>query len=256
MYNTKYAALPQGVKRDMDRTMQLIQEVQAGSQESKETLIKENMGLIWSVVRRFTNRGFEAEDLFQIGAIGLLKCINKFDISYDVKFSTYAVPMIVGEIKRFLRDDGMIKVSRPLKEIAIKAKFAQEELMKRNGAKPTLSELAAELGVQTEELVMALDAAREVESLYATVHQGDSGPVYLIDKLDQDAGSDGNMVDAIALREIIEKLKPKERQIVMLRYFQDKTQTEIAKEIGVSQVQVSRIEKKVLKTMRESLESG
>ncbi len=236
----------------MDRTLELIQRVQQGDKECKEQLVQENMGLIWSIVRKFTNRGYEADDLFQIGAIGLLKCINKFDLNYDVKFSTYAVPMIMGEIKRFIRDDGMIKVSRPLKEIAVKAKYMQESLQSKNGRTPTVLELAEALEVDVEDLVMAMEAGREVESLYATVHQGDRGPIYLIDKLDQSEGTDGDMVDIIALREIINKLKPKERQIVMLRYFQDKTQTEIAKEIGVSQVQVSRIEKKVLKTIREN----
>ena len=237
----------------MDRTLELIKKVQQGDEESKETLIKENMGLIWSVVKRFTGRGYDAEDLFQIGSIGLLKCINKFDLSFDVKFSTYAVPMIIGEIKRFIRDDGMIKVSRPMKEIAMKAKYMQEDLAKKNGAIPTISELAEALDVSTEELVVAMDAAKEVESLYATIHQGDANPVYLIDKLEQGDG-DNSMVEHIALREMIGKLKPKERQIVMLRYFHDKTQTEIAQAIGVSQVQVSRIEKKILKTMRENLE--
>ncbi len=237
----------------MDRTLALIEKVQQGDEESKEILIKENMGLIWSVVKRFANRGYEAEDLFQIGAIGLLKCINKFDRSYEVKFSTYAVPMIIGEIKRFIRDDGLIKVSRPLKEIALKARYVQEELTKRNGVTPTMHQLAAEMDVPVEDLVVAMDAAKEVESLYATIHQGDNGPVYLIDKLSRQESGDTNLVDLIALRDLIARLNPKERQIVMLRYFQDKTQTEIAKEIGVSQVQVSRIEKKVLKTMRENL---
>ncbi len=239
----------------MDRTLMLIQEVQQGNEHSKETLIKENVGLIWSVVKRFTGRGYEAEDLFQIGAIGLLKCINKFDQRFEVKFSTYAVPMIIGEIKRFIRDDGMIKVSRPLKEIAIKAKYVQEELTNRNGVPPTLTELANELNVNMEDLVVALDASKEVESLYSTIHQGDGGAICLIDKLDQCENGGGDMVDSIVLKEIISKLKPKERQIVMMRYFHDKTQTEVAKEIGVSQVQVSRIEKKVLKTLRESLEN-
>jgi len=236
----------------MDKTLEMIRLVQEGHLEYKERIIEENTGLIWSVVRKFMKRGYEAEDLFQVGAIGLLKCIDKFDLSYEVKFSTYAVPMIVGEIKRFLRDDGMIKVSRPLKEIAVRARYMQEEMTSLNGEAPTLSQLAEGLGVEMEDLVMALDACRDVESLYATVNQQDGGTVYLIDKLDQDEGHDEKMVDLIALREIIRRLKPKERRVVVMRYFQDKTQTEVAKEIGVSQVQVSRIEKKVLKDIRES----
>jgi RNA polymerase sporulation-specific sigma factor len=236
----------------MDRTLELIKRVRQGDEEAKELIIKENMGLVWSVVKKFMNRGCEAEDLFQIGSIGLLKCIEKFDLNYNVKFSTYAVPMIMGEIKRFLRDDGLIKVSRPLKEIALKARYAEDALSKKNGRQPTISELACALEIPAEDLVVALDAGREVESLYAAVHQNEGSPVLLIDKLDQKEGADSNMVDKIALKQIIGKLKPKERQIIILRYFKDKTQTEIAREVGVSQVQVSRLEKKILETIRKN----
>ncbi len=234
----------------MDKTLELILLAQQGDQSAKDRIISENMGLIWSVVKKFYNRGYEAEDLFQIGAIGLIKCINKFDLSYEVKFSTYAIPMIMGEIKRFLRDDGMIKVSRPLKELAIKAKYKQEEIFQASGSQPTINQLAQSLEVEVEDLVMALSAGHEVESLYATIHQGEGNPIYLIDKLDQADGCESNVVDIIALKQIINQLDPKERQIVILRYFQDKTQTEIAQTIGVSQVQVSRIEKKILETIR------
>jgi RNA polymerase sporulation-specific sigma factor len=237
----------------MDRTLELIKKVQDGDIHAKETIVEENLGLIWSVVRKFTNRGHDADDLFQIGAIGLLKCIDKFDLSFNVKFSTYAVPMIMGEIRRFLRDDGMIKVARPLKELSKKAKYMQENLIKQNGKDPTISELAAALDTNVEELVVAMESVIDVESLYTTIHQGDGTPVYLIDKLDQKQGSNNNMIEKIALKEVIDKLKPKEKQIIIMRYFYDKTQTEVAKEIGVSQVQVSRIEKKVLKIMREGL---
>ena len=222
--------------------------------EAKEQIIRENTGLIWSVVKRFGNRGYDSEDLFQIGSIGLLKCIAKFDLSYEVKFSTYAVPMIIGEIKRFLRDDGMIKVSRPIKETAAKARYMQDAMTKREGRSPTVSELAEAIGVGVEELVVALEASMEVESLYSPVAQPDGSELYLIDKLSEREDSEHSLVDKIALKQLIGRLKPKERQIIMLRYFQDKTQTEIAKEIGVSQVQVSRIEKKVLKIMRENFE--
>ena len=232
----------------MDQTLKLITLAQQGDEEATERLIKENSGLIWSVVKKFAGRGHEADDLYQIGAIGLLKCIRKFDMSFDVKFSTYAVPMIVGEIKRFLRDDGMIKVSRPLKELAGKARYMQESLTNRLGRQPTVSELAGELGANVEDLIVAMEAGMEVESLYATIHQGDGGPIYLIDKLNSKEGDE--MVDMIALRQMIGRLKPKERQVILMRYFQDKTQTEVAREIGVSQVQVSRIEKKVLEGIR------
>jgi len=162
--------------------------------------------------------------------------------------------MIIGEIKRFLRDDGMIKVSRPMKELATKARYTQEALTNRLGRQPTISELAEELGANTEDLVVAMESGMEVESLYTTIHQGDGGPIYLIDKLDQKAGDNGRVVDIIALKQIIGQLKPKERQVIWMRYFQDKTQTEVAKEIGVSQVQVSRIEKKVIETIRKGFE--
>lgn len=235
----------------MNETLELIVLAQAGDEEATERIIKENSGLIWSVVKKFAGRGYEADDLYQIGAIGLLKCIRKFDMSYDVKFSTYAVPMIIGEIKRFLRDDGMIKVSRPMKELAGKARYMQEALTNRLGRTPTISELADEVGATVEDLIVAMEAGMEVESLYATIHQGDGGPIYLIDKLNNDKSDE--MVDLIALKQIIGQLKTKERQVIWMRYFQDKTQVEVAKEIGVSQVQVSRIEKKILKVMREQM---
>lgn len=232
-------------------TFELIAMAQAGDEEAAERIIKENSGLIWSVVKKFAGRGYEADDLYQIGAIGLLKCIRKFDMSYDVKFSTYAVPMIIGEIKRFLRDDGMIKVSRPIKELAGKARYMQEALTNRLGRTPTLSELATEVGAEVEDLIVAMESSHEVESLYTTIHQGDGGPIYLIDKLNTDKSDE--MVDVLALKQIIGRLKSKERQVIWMRYFQDKTQTEVAREIGVSQVQVSRIEKKVLQTLREGM---
>ena len=235
----------------MDRTLQLIKMVQDGDERAKEVIIAENQGLVWSVVRRFLNRGYEADDLFQIGAIGLLKSVYKFNLGYDVKFSTYAVPMIMGEIKRFLRDDGMIKVSRHLKELSMRAKYMQEKMTAEFGTPPTLGELATVLEVNTEDLLMAIDAGRDVESLYQTIHKGDREPVFLIDKLSEKDSGQGNLDDNIAIRQVISTLKPKEQQIVYMRYFHDKTQSEIAKEIGVSQVQISRLEKRILKTMRE-----
>ncbi|MDL2248953.1 RNA polymerase sporulation sigma factor SigF [Tyzzerella sp. OttesenSCG-928-J15] len=236
----------------MEHTMELIRLAQQGDKEAAGRLIEENTGLIWSVVRKFVGRGYDLDDLFQIGSMGLLKCIQKFDESFQVRFSTYAVPMIMGEIKRFLRDDGLIKVSRPLKELAIKAKYVQDDLAKKTGESPTINQIAESLGVNREELVMALEAGKDVESLYQTIYQSDGSPIYLIDKLDLKQNEAGEMTDIIALKEILSKLKPKERQIIMLRYFEEKTQTEIAKEIGVSQVQISRIEKKIIQNIRDS----
>lgn len=234
-------------------TLELIKLAGQGDKKARDLLVTENIGLVWSIVRRFSNRGHELDDLFQIGSIGLIKAIDKFDTSFDVKFSTYAVPMITGEIKRFLRDDGMIKVSRSLKETANKVRITREILNNRLGREPTLEEISREIDIDTEDIVMALESNAEVESLYKTIYQGDGNAIYLIDKLEQSKDESENMIDKFALKEIIESLEPKDQDIIRLRYFCDKTQTDIAKELGISQVQVSRLEKKILKTMREKL---
>jgi len=240
----------------LEATLALIKRAQEGDNTAAEQLIKENSGLVWSVVKKFTKRGYEPDDLYQIGAIGLLKCIRKFDASYDVKFSTYAIPMIIGEIKRFLRDDGLIKISRPMKELATKARYIQEQLTAKLGRQPTINELAAEIGTEVEDLVIAMEAGLDVESLHATIYQGDGSPIYLIDKVAQNFDGSEKAITVMALKQLIGRLKPKERQVIILRYFQDKTQMEVAKAIGVSQVQVSRIEKKVLISLKEALEEG
>ena len=210
-----------------------------------------NSGLIWSVVGRFRGRG-EPEDLYQIGAIGLLKCIEKFDFSYDVKFSTYAVPMILGEIKRFLRDDGTVKVSRSLKELAWRAKRLQEAAMQEESRELSLQELAERLEVEKEELVLALESTKDVESLYASVDRNE-GTLQLIDKLADNTESE-KMMERLSLMEALEHLDAKQRQIIILRYFQDRTQADVARYIGISQVQVSRIEKRVLSELRKHLQ--
>ena len=237
----------------MDKTYEYIQRAQNGDMDAKELLIRENSGLIWSVVKRVYGRA-EQEDLFQIGAIGLLKCIEKFDFQYDVKFSTYAVPMIMGEIKRFLRDDGTIKVSRSLKELAYRAKQLQERIIKEENREISLIELSEKLEVEKEELILALEATKEVESLYAAQgSERNESVAMLIDRL-HDPNDHENMIDRISLQCALEHLDQKERQIIILRYFRDKTQTDVAKCIGISQVQVSRIEKKILNQMKESLQ--
>ncbi len=235
----------------MERIYELIQKAQKGDKEAKEIILKENSGLIWSIVKKFKGRGYDFDDLYQIGSMGLLKCIDKFDMKYEVKFSTYAVPMIMGEIKRFLRDDGLIKVSRPLKEIAVKAKYIREEMTQKNGSEPTISELAAALGTAPEELMMALESTRDTESIFQTVYQQNGSSVYLLDKLYPESEDSEKIIDIISLKEILNTLDTKERHIIIMRYFKDKTQSEIAKEMGISQVQVSRIEKRVLKNIRE-----
>ncbi|HEX3075455.1 MAG TPA: RNA polymerase sporulation sigma factor SigF [Lachnospiraceae bacterium] len=234
-------------------TLELIKLSKNGDKEARNLLVTENVGLVWSIVRRFAGRGHELEDLFQIGSIGLIKAIDKFDMSFEVKFSTYAVPMITGEIKRFLRDDGMIKVSRSLKEIAAKVKITREILNKTLNREPTLEEISKEIDVPMEDIVMALESNSEIESLYKTIYQGDGSAIFLIDKMEQTQNENEQVVDKLAIQEILASLEPKEQDIIKLRYFMNKTQSDIAKKLGISQVQVSRLEKKILRTMRERL---
>ncbi|CCY59286.1 rNA polymerase sigma factor [Clostridium sp. CAG:632] len=240
----------------MDRTIELIKLAKEGDRKAREQVATENLGLVWSVVRRFAGRGHELEDLYQIGCIGLMKCIDKFDPAYDVKFSTYAVPMIMGEIKRFLRDDGMVKVSRSLKETAYKVYSVREQMMNEHGIEPTIEELASSLEIEKEDIVLALEAGSEVESIYKTIYQNDGNAIYLIDKLVSSEDESRQAVDRLALEELLGQLEEKERSIIRMRYFEDKTQTEIAGFLGISQVQVSRIEKKVLTKMREQMNHG
>ena len=237
----------------MDHTIVLIQKSHEGDKEARARMVEENTGLVWCVVKRFYNRGVEMEDLFQIGTIGLLKAIDKFDLNYDVKFSTYAVPMITGEIKRFLRDDGMIKVSRSLKELSYKAYLCREKLQERFGREPSVTELAGELGVEPEELMAALDASSEVESLHKPIYQSDGQEVSLMDRLPWRAEPEEEILDHLLLKELLGGLEKEERQLIYLRYFADRTQAQAGKELGISQVQVSRLEKKILKSMREQI---
>ena len=239
----------------MDPTIELIVLAQQGDKVAKEQLVEENIGLVWSLVKRFVNRGYDLEDLFQIGSIGLIKSIDKFDTSFGVKFSTYAVPMILGEIKRFLRDDGMIKVSRSLKETAYRANLKKEELTKKLDREPTINEIAAGIETEVEDIVLAMEANTEVQSLQSVIHQGEGKVITLADKLEQFPKENENVMDRLLLGELMEKLEPQEKQIIIFRYFQDRTQTEIAELLGISQVQVSRIEKRILKRMRKMIEA-
>lgn len=232
-------------------TLELIERAGKGDKEARDKVITENIPLVWSIVRRFANRGQELQDLFQIGTIGLMKAIDKFDNSFDVKFSTYAVPMITGEIKRFLRDDGMIKVSRSLKETAGKVRMAQEGLSKRLGREPTIEEIGQELEMEIEDIAMAVSANAEVESLYKTIYQGDGSAIYLIDKLELMSDEEEELLNRIALQRVMDTLEGKDKELIKLRYYMNWTQTDIAKKFGISQVQVSRLEKKILKKMRE-----
>lgn len=239
---------------DYDDNINLIQLAKSGNKDALNKIIEINLPLVSSISRKFLNRGYEYEDIFQIGSMGLIKAVNNFDISYNVKFSTYAVPMIIGEIKRFLRDDGIIKVSRNVKNTAKKLHYDKEELTKKLDREPTIEELAIFSGIDKEEIIFAIESANSLQYLYDTIHQDDGAPVLLIDKLSENVEEDSNMIDRIALKEALRDLDIKARQIIMLRYFKDKTQVQVAKMLGISQVQVSRIEKKVLKKMKEILE--
>ena len=237
----------------MDHTIALIQKSHDGDEEARARLVEENAGLVWCIVKRFYNRGVEAEDLFQVGNIGLLKAIDKFDMSYDVKFSTYAVPMISGEIKRFLRDDGMIKVSRSLKELAYKAYLFQERLQEQWGRDPTITEIAESLNVEREELTMALDASGDIESLHKPIYQKEGQEIRLMDKLPEKEGGEDKILNHMLLQQLLNYLDKDERQLIYLRYFANQTQTQVGRELGISQVQVSRMEKKILKNLRERI---
>lgn len=235
----------------MDHTEELIRRSQEGDKEAREALIEENMGLIHHVVKRFLGRGVEAEDLFQIGAIGLMKAIDRFDLEYGVRFSTYAVPMIAGEIKRFLRDDSMIKVSRSLKELAMKTARLREQIRMERGEEPGVEELAERLGVEPEELVQAMDSTTEVESLQKIVYQGDGEGISLMDKVEQEKDEQEALLRRMLLEQLLDSLEPRERQLIVLRFFQDQTQSQVAERLGMSQVQVSRLEKKILLSLRK-----
>ncbi len=236
----------------MEHTLALIKRVHEGDKEAREQLVEENMGLVHSIVPRFLGRGCDREDLVQIGSIGLLKAIDHFDASFEVRFSTYAVPMIVGEIKRFLRDDGLIRVSRLLKESAAKAWRARDLLEKQTGNEPTLEEIAGEVGISPEELVLAMDAVSDVESLNQTVYQGDGTPILLGDRLPDEKDRNEELLNRMLLLELLQLLEPDERQMIRMRYFDDMTQVQVAAALGMTQVQVSRAEKRILRRMREA----
>lgn len=235
---------------DHENMLRLIGLSQQGNREAQEELVKKNIGLVSSIVKKFLSRGYEYEDLFQIGSIGLIKAIKNFDPKFNVKFSTYAVPMIMGEIKRFIRDDGIIKISRHTKETARRIKYAKENFAKENGREATIAEISKELCITSEDVVMSLESLNSLEYLYDTIHQDDGSPVLLIDKLGEDKDYGTEVIDRVAIKEVLGALEPRERQIIMLRYFKDMTQSQIANVLGISQVQVSRIEKKVLNYMK------
>ncbi len=235
----------------MNQTISLIKQAHEGDKHAREQVISDNVGLIWCVVKRFSGRGIELDDLFQIGSIGLLKAVDKFDFSFQVQFSTYAVPMISGEIKRFLRDDGMIKVSRSLKELSSRAFMKREELINKKGYEPSIEELAQILEVEKEDLVEAMESCNEVESLYKPIYQKDGDEICLLDKVEKIEHKEDEIVDKILLNQILDTLSQEDKYLIQLRYFLNMTQSEVGTKLGISQVQVSRTEKKILRELRK-----
>lgn len=234
----------------MEHTRELLLRAKNGDKEAGEILVQENLGLVGSVVRRFENRGYDREDLFQIGAIGLMKAIEKFDLSYEVRFSTYAVPMVTGEIRRFLRDDGMMKVSRSIKESGWRVKRSSEKLEQELGRSVTVQELADDTGLSTEEVAMAIDASEEVASIYQTIYQSDGSELYLVDKMADETPEEEQLLNRVTVQQLLQMLAPEEQQLIRMRYFEGKTQSLVAENMGMTQVQVSRSEKKILQKMR------
>lgn len=229
-----------------------------GSKAAKEKIVSDNTGLVWSIARRFMNRGYDLEELYQIGCIGLLKACDRFESRYGVQFSTYAVPLISGEIKRFLRDNGAIKVSRILKQNGYQISKAKEAFLHEYGRDATIDELSAYTGLEVEDIVMATEANREVESIHQTVCGTDGAKVSLADRLVDEAQSEvaaENIMNRILIGQAMQQLSEQEQELITLRFYEDKTQMEVAKVLGISQVQVSRLEKKILIRMRQNLDN-
>ncbi|KJS84732.1 MAG: sporulation sigma factor SigG [Peptococcaceae bacterium BICA1-8] len=232
---------------------ELFKKLQAGDEESREKLIQGNLRLVLSVIQRFTNRGEYVDDLFQVGCIGLMKAIDNFDLGQNVKFSTYAVPMIIGEIRRYLRDNNPIRVSRSLRDIAYKALQVRDSLVNRYSKEPTITEIANELKLPREEIVFALDAIQEPVSLFEPIYHDGGDPIFVMDQVGDDKNTDFNWLESIAVKEALRKLNERERLILTLRFFDGKTQMEVADEIGISQAQVSRLEKAALSHMKKHI---
>lgn len=236
-----------------DERQELMMKLKAGDKEARERFIKGNLRLVLSIIKRFSNSDENPDDLFQIGCVGLIKAIDNFDINMGVQFSTYCVPMILGEIKRFLRDNSTIRVSRSLRDIAYKAIYAKEKFMKKNLKEPAIEEIATEIGIAKEEIVYALDAIQSPTSLYEPVYSEGGDTLYVMDQISDKKNREEKWVEQLSLVEAMKKLDSRENHIINLRFFEGKTQMEVAEEINISQAQVSRLEKSALKTMRKFL---
>ncbi len=231
----------------------LFRQMQNGELEAREKLVTGNLRLVLSVIQRFTNRGEYVDDLFQVGCIGLMKAIDNFDLGQNVKFSTYAVPMIIGEIRRYLRDNNPIRVSRSLRDVAYKALQVRDALVNKLAREPSITEIAQELDLPQEEVIFALDAIQEPVSLFEPIYNDGGDPIFVMDQIGDEKNQDGNWLENIAIKEALNKLNPRERLILSLRFFEGKTQMEVAEEIGISQAQVSRLEKAALQQMRKHI---
>ena len=238
-----------------ENDMKIIERAQNGSKEDMTKLVEDNNGLIWSIVRRFSGRGFEIDDLYQIGCIGFIKSIQRFDTSFEVRLSTYAVPYILGEIKRFIRDDGPIKVSRSIKELNVKIVELQKEYYNKYGKEITLEEISKELRISKEEITMALDSTRPVDSIEDAQYRDNKTDktVSILEQLSTGKDEQTEIINKIAIKNLISELGEKEKEIIMLRYYKQKTQMQVSKILGITQVQVSRIEKKILGEMKRKL---
>lgn len=245
--------LPRFPMLSESETHELLSKTRQGDQEAREYLINCNLKLIFSLVQRFQYRGYELEDLFQIGTIGLMKAIDKFDPSFGVKFSTYAVPMIIGEIRRFIRDDSPVKISRSLKELSIKIHKARESLTKKLGRDPTVKELSEELSVETDQIIAALESGQTMTSIHDTVFQGEGDSIYVLDQLAAESELDDTWFEKLNIKDVMRQIPPRLSQIVLQRFFEDRTQVEVGKQLGISQVQVSRLERQALKLIRQLL---
>ena len=234
--------------------IEMINLAHQGDKDARDRLVTENVGLIWSIVKRFGNRNYEMEDLFQIGVIGLIKAIDKFDLSRELSFSTYAVPMIIGEIRRFLRDDGMLHVSRQIKDNARKVAIAKEELRKKNTHDPTMQEMMEVTGLSSEDILAAIEASTEVESIYQPIgNSTEGGQLLIADQLEDTKKTEQELINRITVTQLLESLEEQERKLIELRYLEGKTQSESAKVLGMNQVAVSRLEKKILRYLRQQL---
>lgn len=238
-----------------EEDIQKIEKAQSGDKNALEELIEENNGLIWSIVKRFYGRGHEPEDLYQIGCLGFIKSIKRFNTDFEVKLSTYAVPYMIGEIKRYIRDDGPVKVSRSIKDLGIKIRELQREKINKQGKEPKIQEIAKELNVDLDDVILAMEATNSVESIEGTKHinNKDGKSISLLDTLSTEKNEEETITNKLAIGQLLKELKDREKEIILLRYYKEKTQAQVAKILGISQVQVSRLERKILENMRRKM---